>query len=249
MSPGRSRGSSRATRRSTRAVPWTPGRASTGRRRDGRGKSSSRPMLSTAIGVAGRRPSGAFRRHRRQDRARPGRPSRAARGRGPGRCRTPPCRRASGTAPARGPRRSRTVSPEVVTVPSLDFSTTTCRSAYAATCGRWVTTRTWAVRASSASRRPTSTAAAPPTPASTSSKTNVGHRAGAGQRDLEGQHHPGQLAARGALVRAAAARSRCWPPAGARPRRPRRPNRSQRVPTEQRAGRLRPRPRAGARPR
>ena len=37
-----------------------------------------------------------------------------------------------------------------------------------------MTTRTWAVLASSASRRPTSTAALPPTPASTSSKTNVG---------------------------------------------------------------------------
>ena len=59
-------------------------------------------------------------------------------------------------------------------MPSLDFSTTTCRSAYAATCGRWVTTSTWALLASSASRRPTSTAARPPTPASTSSKTNVG---------------------------------------------------------------------------
>ena len=35
---------------------------------------------------------------------------------------------------------SRTVSPEVVTVPSLDLATTTWRSAYAATWGRWVTT-------------------------------------------------------------------------------------------------------------
>ena len=66
------------------------------------------------------------------------------------------------------------VSPELVTEPSLAFSTRTCRSAYAATCGRWVTTSTCAVRASWASRRPTSTAAAPPTPASTSSNTNVG---------------------------------------------------------------------------
>ena len=53
-------------------------------------------------------------------------------------------------------------------------ATTRCRSANAATCGRWVTTTTWAVRASRASRRPTSTAAWPPTPASTSSNTNVG---------------------------------------------------------------------------
>ena len=84
-------------------------------------------------------------------------------------------------------------------VPSLDFSTTTWRSAYAATCGRWVTTSTWAVLASSASRRPTSTAARPPTPASTSSNTNVGTGTGAGERHLDGQHHPGQLATRGSL--------------------------------------------------
>ena len=46
-------------------------------------------------------------------------------------------------------------------------------SAYAATCGRCVTTMTWWVRASRASRRPICTAARPPTPASTSSNTIV----------------------------------------------------------------------------
>ena len=66
-----------------------------------------------------------------------------------------------------------TVRPELVTVPSEDFSTTTWRSAYAATCGRWVTTSTWALRASWASRR-RPRRPPPPTPASTSSKTKVG---------------------------------------------------------------------------
>ena len=57
---------------------------------------------------------------------------------------------------------------------SPPLSTTRCRSAYAATCARWVTTTTWWVAARRASRRPTSTAARPPTPASTSSNTSVG---------------------------------------------------------------------------
>ena len=61
----------------------------------------------------------------------------------------------------------------VVTEPSPLRTTTWCRSANAATCGRWVTTMTWDEVASRASRRPISTAALPPTPASTSSKTIV----------------------------------------------------------------------------
>src|SRR5699024_3539244 len=40
-------------------------------------------------------------------------------------------------------------------------------------CGRWVTTSTWFACAKRAKRRPISTAARPPTPASTSSKTKV----------------------------------------------------------------------------
>ena len=83
-------------------------------------------------------------------------------------------RRASGPAPGPGrcPRTTRT--PLVVTAPPVSLATTRCRSAKAATCGRWVTTSTWWLRASRASRRPISTAARPPTPASTSSKTSVG---------------------------------------------------------------------------
>ncbi len=66
-------------------------------------------------------------------------PVRAARVRGRARCRTPRGRRACGTARARAPASSRVTRPELVTVPSLDFSTSTWRSANAATCGRWVT--------------------------------------------------------------------------------------------------------------
>src|SRR5580700_3029826 len=69
---------------------------------------------------------------------------------------------------------SRRTTPLLVTLPSLDFATTRWLSANAATWGRWVTTMTCASLASLARRRPTSTAALPPTPASTSSKTNVG---------------------------------------------------------------------------
>ena len=51
--------------------------------------------------------------------------------------------------------------------------TTNWASAQEATCARWVTTMTCATRASRASRRPSSTADLPPTPASTSSKMKV----------------------------------------------------------------------------
>src|SRR5690606_4354933 len=57
---------------------------------------------------------------------------------------------------------------------SACFATRTCASAYAATCARWVTTRTWCWRAMRARARPTAPAAAPPMPASTSSNTRVG---------------------------------------------------------------------------
>ena len=52
--------------------------------------------------------------------------------------------------------------------------TPTCRSAKHAICGRWVTTSTWRVAASLASRRPTASPASPPIPASISSNTSVG---------------------------------------------------------------------------
>ena len=54
---------------------------------------------------------------------------------------------------------------------------------------------TWWVRDSRASRRPISTAARPPTPASTSSKTMVAPRLGAGEDHLERQHHARELTA------------------------------------------------------
>ena len=52
--------------------------------------------------------------------------------------------------------------------------TRTWRSAKHAICGRWVTTSTWRVVASRASRRPTARPASPPIPASISSNTSVG---------------------------------------------------------------------------
>src|SRR6266540_2102695 len=54
------------------------------------------------------------------------------------------------------------------------FSTRMCRSAKEAICGRWVTTSTCRLAAKAANRFPTATAALPPIPASTSSKTSVG---------------------------------------------------------------------------
>jgi len=55
--------------------------------------------------------------------------------------------------------------------PATRFSTRWWRSAKAATCGRWVTHRTWGPRATSARTRPIASATAPPMPASTSSNT------------------------------------------------------------------------------
>ena len=62
----------------------------------------------------------------------------------------------------------------LVTTPSSSLMTRKWWWANAATCGRCVTASTWAFSASRASRRPTSTAALPPMPASTSSNTRVG---------------------------------------------------------------------------
>src|SRR5690606_27886268 len=69
---------------------------------------------------------------------------------------------------------TRRVTLEAVTAPSLDFTTDRWLLAKAATWARWVTAMTWEVRASCARRLPTSIAAAPPMPASTSSNTKVG---------------------------------------------------------------------------
>src|SRR5262249_22409192 len=80
---------------------------------------------------------------------------------------------------------------------AFTLSTTRCRSAYAATCGRCVTTITWCDLASLASRRPTSTPARPPTPAPPSSKTRGGPGSGAGRPHGEAQHPRGRPAAGG----------------------------------------------------
>ena len=56
---------------------------------------------------------------------------------------------------------------------SLCLATTRWWSAQAATCGRWVTARTWRSRPNCFISRPTVSATAPPTPASTSSKIRV----------------------------------------------------------------------------
>ena len=68
------------------------------------------------------------------------------------------------------PWRSSTHTLLCTAVPGRPLATSRCRSAKAATCGRWVTQMTWRCRPSTASRRPTSSAASPPIPASTSSK-------------------------------------------------------------------------------
>ena len=82
-----------------------------------------------------------------------------------------PARRAA-TASTR-PRASRTVTRVRVRPPEATFSTARCVTPDAATCGRCVTTRICSRAASARSFRPTASAVAPETPASTSSKTNV----------------------------------------------------------------------------
>src|SRR5665811_291479 len=121
---------------------------------------------------------------------------------------------------------ARTSAAVTTSVPP-DFSTTMCRSANAATWGRWVTTTTCAWRASSARRRPTSTAALPPTPASTSSKTNVGGRMAPDPgavaratsmasitRDSSPPEAPWPSGRAGAPAWAARSISTSWPPQG-----------------------------------
>ena len=114
--------------------------------------------------VSARRPRASDRRWR----ARAAR----ARGRDRSRCRAAP--RAAG--PSRRPaRRLRAAARcEAVTSPEASFTTRRWFVAKAATCARCVTTITCARSASVARRRPISIAAEPPTPASTSSNTNVG---------------------------------------------------------------------------
>ena len=66
---------------------------------------------------------------------------------------------------------SSTATSERVRPARSDLRTSTWWSAWAATWARWVTTSTWAWCPRSARAGPTAVAAAPPTPASTSSKT------------------------------------------------------------------------------
>ena len=145
-------------------------------------------------------------------------PPRAARGRGPGRCRSRPGRPASGDSSRSRPSSSSVVSPELVTEPSLDFSTTTCRSAYAATCGRWVTTSTWAVRASGpAGGRPRPRPLRRPRRRPRRRRTSApGWCRPATPR---APASPGTAHRRRRPCAAVAARSRCWRRAGTRPRR------------------------------
>ena len=98
------------------------------------------------------------------------------------------------------PAASSRVSPEVVTEPSLAFSTTTWRSAYAATWGRWVTTRTCADLGQPREPAADLDRGLAADPAVDLVEDERRHRAGAGQGDLEGQHHPRQLTAGRALV-------------------------------------------------
>ena len=127
-------------------------------------------------------------------------PRRAAPGRGPGPPRTPRARPASGTAPAAGPPRRGPATPLRVTAPSLALRTTRCWSANAATCGRWVTTSTWAVRASAASRRPDLDGGPAAHPGVDLVEHQGRHRVGAGEHDLDGEHHARQLASRGTAL-------------------------------------------------
>ena len=88
----------------------------------------------------------------------------------------------------------------MVTEPSLDFSTTTCRSAYAATCGQ-----VGDHQHLGALRELGQPAADLDGGAAADAGVDLVEderrdRAGAGQGHLERQHHPGQLAAGGALV-------------------------------------------------
>ena len=192
---GRRRGEEGGVRRSVRAVPVTPV-ASVWRRVL---SFTTRVIVSAGAGTD---PAGRGARARRpgggQDVGSSGRDSRSSRAwaRAVSDSSIPANIRDSSRS---RPAASSTVSPEVVTEPSLAFSTTTWRSAYAATCGRWVTTSTWAEAARAASRRPTSTAALPPTPAVDLVEDEGRHRAGAREGDLEGKHHPRELTARCAL--------------------------------------------------
>ena len=149
MSPGRSRLVRFFVRRSTRAGPHTPGP-------DGgppAGGSSENLTRRCSHARTARR-AGRSRwpdDHREAAITEPVHPARspAAPPRAPGRSRTPPSRRASGPAPRTRASSSSRADAGLGDLARRRTSTTSrCRSANAATCGRCVTTSTWEVRAS-----------------------------------------------------------------------------------------------------
>ena len=71
--------------------------------------------------------------------------------------------------------------------------------AWAATCGKWVTVRTWPRSPRRRSNCPTTSAVGPPMPTSTSSKTRGGDARGLCRDHLDRQADPRQFAARGDL--------------------------------------------------
>ncbi len=126
-----------------------------------------------------------------------GAPTRAARPRGGGRGRTRPPPRASATAHARGPRRRRRSASATVRPPRSVFSTTTWRSANAATCARWVTHSTWCCAPSTPRRRPDGR----PRFATDAGVDLVEHerRRRVGEHEPQREHRPRELAARRGL--------------------------------------------------
>ena len=84
--------------------------------------------------------------------------------------------------------------------PPSFLTTRRWRSAKHAICGRWVTTSTWRVAASRASRRPTASPARPADAGVDLVEHQRGDSVEVGEDAAAGQHGPGQLAARGALA-------------------------------------------------
>ena len=174
MSPGCSRLVRFLVRASTRATPWTPGPRSGSRRGRTEGHAHHRPSCHARAARSrhATRPAG-----RRRSAAAPlgvGDAPAAPR-RAPG-----PSSESSMPASIRASSRTRPSPSSTCTPLRGDLRRhrpsrpRRCRSANAATCGRWVTTSTWACRPAGPAGAPTSSAARPPTPASTSSKTKVG---------------------------------------------------------------------------
>ncbi len=184
MSPGRSRGARVSARRPTRTVPTTPGRSVGATCREV--SLMARPVSPNRLGASGHPPppgASAWDRSRPtggvgpsgQLSARAGPATRAARGRAPARCRSRPGPPSSGTARRSRWASSRTVRPELVhrAVARLlddDVPVGVRRDLrqvgddqHLGGCGP-----------AAPAGGPISTAAAPPTPASTSSKTKVG---------------------------------------------------------------------------